>query len=264
MIKVQPVLAAFRGALQRLAELQKKTMREVILDQAALFIRDGMKLLPPFGKTPLKESATAQKRVGELATGRDVGRAFGTLNPDRTDIRMVTAFRNTARKHGPLAAERLLQRFKFKRVAGVIDSPSEELHNAARNERGRVSRKQPRWFTWKDAALTRFKKAKEKAVGRAKAGFLYALMQVDAMRGKSTFRAPSWVARHTGEPGAFTHVGSDDKFGITASNNIPFAQKHTERVEREGWRARMIAAPRQAENLYRGMVRQAQRTRGIR
>lgn len=261
MIKVAPDEAGFRSAIARIAELQKKTLREVILDQAALFIRDGIKLVPPFGKVPLKESATTQKRAGETATKRDVGRVFRTLDPDKTDVRMVTAFRKVAAKRGPLAAEALLRRFRFKQVAGVTDAPNEELHNASRNHMGRVSRKQPRWYTWKDSALTRFKKAKEKLVGRAKAGFLYALAMVDSLRGKPTFKPPSWVARHRGEPGSFSSMGSDDKFGVTVSNDVGFAQKHADKVQREGWKARMIAAPRYAENLYRGMARQAARGR---
>lgn len=257
MIKFQPQVESFQEALRRLVELQGKTMKEVILDQAALFVRDGIRLLPPFGKTPLKEPDRTQRVVGETATRRDVNRSFNTLDKPEINSKLREAFLKQARKGNFITAERLVKRFKFRSVASVITEATHDIHNTKRNHKGRVPKKSPQYFVFKKNSITRLSGKLEKLVGRAKAGFLYALEQINAMRGKATYKAPSWVRRHPSEPGTFVNVGSDDQFGITASNAVPFAQKHAERVQREGWTARMIAAPRQADAIYRGMLRKA-------
>lgn len=258
-MKIEPDMQSFQEALSRLAELQDKSMREVVLDQGALFCRDGMNLMPPFGKTPLKEPKGTQKQVGTIAILSQVARhirgmdtAHGIRNPKVQD-----AFKKLARKRNTLAAEQMLAGVGFKRVAHVVDAPTQELHNASRNKRGRITKGVAQFFTWKTSAVERFKKTKLKNLGRAKAGWLVALSGINALRSKSTFKPPAWVARHTGEPGSFTNVGSDDKFGIVCTNAIPYAQKHVERIEREGWKARMIAAPKQAEAIYKGLLRKA-------
>lgn len=258
-MKIEPDIDAFEEALRRLTELQGKTMREVVLDQSALFCRDGIQLLPPFGRTPLREGASVQKSIGFRATGRQVNRLFRGMdttwavrNPEINE-----AFKRLARKKNAVGAENFLKRIGFKRVAGVVEHASEELHNRGRNKKGRVERGGSQWFTFKASSVDRLRKLKEKAVGRAKAGFLFAMSAIDSLRGRSTIRIPAFVARHRGEPGSFQDLGADDRYGVVVANLVPHAQKHNERVEREGWRARMFMAPRQAEKLYRAMARKA-------
>jgi len=259
-VKIEPDIDAFTEALRRLGELQGKTQREVVLDQGALWCRDAIKLLPPFGSSPLKESAGSQKKLGESAIGRDVDRVFRGMDSVFAIIRkpeIAKVFKRIASTKNALKAEAILREIGFKKVAGVVEKPDKDKHNYSRNENGRARKGNPQWFAFKSQNVERFKKAKKKLTGVAKAGFLYALYAIDALRGKSTFRPPAWVARHRGIPGAFTGSGSDNIFEIRCSNDLPFAQKHSERVEREGWRARMIAAPRQAEALYKATARKA-------
>jgi hypothetical protein len=256
-VKIEPDIDKFTESLKRLAELQGKTQREVVLDQGALWCRDAIALHPPFGKTPLKESGPSQNKIGQLATKRDVDRLFRGVGGTLKNTDLEKAWRRLSRKRNTLAAEVALKDFGFKRVAGFVEAATEEKHNAHRNTRGGIRKGSAQWFTWQANKVKQFKLSKSKLVGRAKAGWLTALSAINALRGKSTFRVPAFVARHTNEPGGFTDVGSDDVFGIVCSNNVPFAQKHLPRIEREGWKARMIAAPRQAEHLYKAMVRKA-------
>lgn len=259
-VKIEPDIDAFTEALRRLGELQGKTQREVVLDQGALWCRDAIKLLPPFGKTPLKESAGSQKKVGETAVGRDVDRIFRGMDSVFAIVRkpeIAKVFKRIATTKNALKAEAILRDVGFKKVAGVVERPDKDKHNNSRNAQGRARKGNPQWFAFKSQTVERFKKAKRKTVGIAKAGFLFALYSIDSLRGASTFKPPAWVARHRGMPGSFLGRGSDNIFEIKCSNDIPFAQKHSDRVEREGWRARMIAAPRQADALYKAMARKA-------
>lgn len=256
-MKIEPDIDAFTESLRRLGELQGKTQREVVLDQGALWCRDGIALMPPFGKTPLRESGGTQKEVGTKASGRDVDRLFRGVGGSLKSGILESAWRRIVRKRNKISAEAVLKDFGFKRVAGMVDQPTAETHNAHRTPKGRIRKGGAQWLTWQSAAVKKFKTGKQALVGRAKAGWLVALAAINALRGKSTFRVPAWVARHKDEPGSFSGVGSDDIFGIVCTNSVPFAQKHVERIEREGWRARMIAAPRQADALYKAMVRKA-------
>jgi hypothetical protein len=260
-MKIEPDMQAFEAALKRLAQLQRKTMEEVVLDQGALFCRDAIKLHPPFGKTPLVENPTVQKAVGLRAVQRDVSRYIRGINNAKgiRDEKVAKAIRRLGRKGKESALQAILKDAGYKRVAGVVGSPSEAQHNSSRNTRGRVKKGTPQYFTWNNAAVEGFKKRKKEEVGRAKAGWIVALGEINAMRGKSTFRIPAWVARHHGEPGTFNATKTDDKFGIVCSNAIPFAQKHKARIEREGWIARTIAAPKHAEAIYQGMLKRGRR-----
>lgn len=256
-VKIEPDIDAFTEALRRLGELQGKTQREVVLDQGALWCRDAIALHPPFGKTPLKEGGPTQNKIGQISTKRDVDRLFRGVGGTLRKPELEAAWRRISRKRDTLAAGVALKDFGFKRVAGVVDQVNEEKHNAHRNTRGGIRKGTAQWITWNANQVKKFQLSKAKLVGRAKAGWLVALSAINALRGKSTFRVPAFVARHTNEPGSFTDTGSDDVFGIVCSNNVPFAQKHLPRIEREGWRARMIAAPRQADALYKAMARKA-------
>lgn len=256
-MKIEPDIDAFTESLRRLGELQGKTQREVVLDQGALWCRDGIALMPPFGATPLKEAPKSQYIIGWKASGRDVDRLFRGIDGTLRDGILEKAWRRIVRKRNKISAEAVLKDFGFKRVAGVVDEPNTEIHNAHRTPKGKVKKGGSQWLTWRSSAVKKFKTGKQALVGRAKAGWLVALAAINSLRGKSTFRVPAWVSRHRDEPGSFSGVGSDDIFGIVCTNSVPFAQKHVERIEREGWRARMIAAPRQADALYKAMVRKA-------
>lgn len=259
-MRIEADIDGFQEAIQRLAELQDKTTKEVVLDQGALFCRDAIQLMPPFGNTPLKEAHGIQRAIGEKAVRRGINRLFRGMdsmwamrNPE-----IDKAFKRIARKKNALEAEVFLREIGFKRVAGVVDAPTPELHNKFRNAKGKVEKGGAQLFTWKASVVERFRKAKYKLIGLAKAGFVFASVAINSLRSvKGKARIPAWVARHSNAQGAFEDFGSDDSFGIIISNLVPHAQKHDERVKREGWVARTIAAPRQAEAIYKAMVRKA-------
>lgn len=264
-MKIEPDIRSFRNALDWIAKLQEKTKREVVLDQGALFCRDSIALTPPFGKIPLKEAKGDQRKVGEKAVIRDIQRAVRGMDKmwEMRKPGVDKAFKRMARTHNTLAAEQFLKDVGFKRVAGVVEAATEELHNSLRSPRGKVHRGMAQFFTWKAVSVERLKRLKLRAVGRAKAGWLVALAGIDALRGKSTYKPAAWVARHSGEPGSFSQMGTDDVFGIICANQIPYAQKHKDRIEREGWKARMIAAPRYARNIYKAMERKARQQQKV-
>ena len=258
-MKIEPDMPKFQAALTQLAKLEGKTSREVVLDQGALFARDSMKATPPFAGAPIKEGMPAQKKVGDIAISRDVQRSFKAMDDVGAlrDPSLAKAFKRIARGKQSLAAEKLLKDAKYLAVAGVVDEPTERLHNMARNAAGKVTRKRGQWFTWRKSAVNRFITLKKATLGRAKAGWLIVMAGINDLRGHSTFQPSPWITRHTSEPGAFKGTGTDHIFEIICSNDIPFAQKHTPNVEKVAWRSRMISAPKQAEKLYRAMERKA-------
>lgn len=267
-VQFKPDLDAFNEALSRLAELQGKTMREVVTDQAALFCRDAIRMTPPFGRTPLTESFSVQRDVGEKATDRDVRRGFRAIDSlgrykggkgsrsTKDNEALRKRLDKLIRANNWLLLDVVLKEMRMRWVAGVIKAPSAEIHNRMRNARGRVSKAQGNYFVPKQSAVERFAKEKQRTEGRMKAGWMWVVNGLNAIR-TAKVKIPNWISRHTSEPGTFVVTDADDKFGIVGANRIPWAQKHGEKVHKEAWTARMISAQKQADKLYKAMVRKA-------
>jgi hypothetical protein len=257
----KPDIDLFQNSLKELATLLGKSVKEVVLDEASFFARDSAKMMPPFGKTPIKESWAAQKRIGERAVGLQVNRAFKPLDwfEKWKNDKVVKGMLRMAkgRNFNPLAVENAIRQMGFKRIAGVIDRPTEEAHNASRGSDGRVRKRQAQWFVRKKSDVNKYEKTQLAELGKLKDGWGVAISAIDALRGKLT-KLPPWITRHNENRGTLD-IKEDNRgdFGLIATNAIPYGQKHASSAWEQAIKARYIGAQKRAYMILKAMERKA-------
>jgi hypothetical protein len=151
---------AFEVELERRLQRTKRAAGEVVADQARLFVRDCIKLTPPFDKQPLGESFNVQRRAGERAVLQDVGKVFVTLggvdlgkaiakrgifeSPDESNLATPFHFKkpDLAAKvaalveKGDLAGVEAMARAVGLGISTVAEGPAPALHLERRDNAG--------------------------------------------------------------------------------------------------------------------------------
>ncbi len=262
----KPDIDLFQNAIKELATLLGKSVKEVVLDEASFFARDSAKMMPPFGKTPIKESWSAQKKLGERAVDLQVNRAFKPLDYFKKwkNDKVVKAMLRlaTVKKFNPLAIEHAIRQMGMKRISGVIEKPTEDAHNASRGSDGRVRKRQAQWFVRRKADVDRYAKSQLAELGKMKDGWMVALSKIDAMRKKVT-AVPAWITRHNETRGTLDiHEADKGDFGLVASNTVAYAQKHASQAWKQALQARYIGAQKRAYMTLKAMERKARQIKG--
>jgi hypothetical protein len=238
----------FKNTLGLIAELSRRSLSEVIEQQAKLFTQDASSFTPPFGTAPIKESASEKKRIGEGAVAMDIERAFYPIQDLRvyhTNTEMGEALRRAAKQKNTLLTEHLLKKaLKGRRFAGVLEKPEPERHKSMRNRRGRVPKVASYFTLGGDSLRKRYIRQTQKKVGLAKAGWTMALR---ALQGK----VPSFVSRQTMATGIFRAALTGTTPSITVGNSVPHAQDSAARIEQQAWNNRMRNSQKQLEALER-------------
>lgn len=237
--------SGFRAAAIRLREVKNVTVKKLIQDQARLFVRDAIKLTPPFGGHAISESFSVQRKVGEKAVARDVGRVFKSkaslkilANPKNPIL--AAALAKAIQKKDKPAVEAILSNIGTK--LSVLVQPDESTHRARRGARGRV-RKGQSYLVLDERALKRYTKEKVSHVGKAKAGWLA------SARALNVPGIPAWITRHGGEtPGLIRFEDTPGEYAITVGNLVRWAPDFAG--------VRIIEAA--FENRIRGMTKQAE------
>jgi len=174
----------------------------------------------PYGDSVLS------RHVGESATAGDIHRCYATPGdvfaafPDK---RFAGAFWAAIKKGNFGAAQKIMQRycpqFSSKEIKPFDGGAA---HKGARNNRGRVSKKQDPIFVVKTTRdLNAYVQDEVDHVGEGKAGWAGCAKILGGMRG-----IPQWVTRHAGKlAGSF--VGKDYRAEvktITLENQVRYAQ----------------------------------------
>ncbi len=233
--------------MRDLAEIQRKSNKQLVDQQSRLLVRDMVNFTPPMkGKKAEGEKSInnpTDKQQGEIAVERDLRRMFQPLDSIQAvqksvALRLNNAFERyyNARDWDSLSKilnESGILPFRPK----IIQEPTKELHNKFRDKRGRVSKKVANpWLVVNARSLETFIKAKKKLVGLAKSGW------VKSLRGLK-IGVPAWINK--GGKGSFSQAGTRDTFSITMANAVGYVSKYHEKIVKRAFVARRLAMERQ-------------------
>jgi hypothetical protein len=218
---MNPTIDIDPASMRRLNETIAKFTTEigldsvkVLKDQGRLFVRDLIKVTPPFGDATFSESYNTQRKAGESAVERDIRKVFVPLrqfaeNVSKTNPELGV----TLTMKGGITGSNIANR-KLKRSSNRIDMQALEaifrnmgmegrvmlnvdpaIHEKARGRRGRVRRATP-VVVVNEKSIDKYIKEKQGHIGKAKAGFMKAAIGL-AVKG-----IPNWIRRHM-TPGVF-------------------------------------------------------------
>lgn len=246
-----------------IAETNRDT-RKVIKDQARLLARDMLKITPPHGRQAFSESLAEQRRIGMQAVEKDIRTVFQPISKlidnvaDKSpnlayELMMASGIHSTSRisKKANQRVARLdmvaleaIFRNAFPDLT-IIKEVVPSLHTAQRNRRGRINERHAKKYIVADErSLTRYIKNMRNHVGKAKAGWLRAALDLGIKA------IPKWIRKHA-TPGLFrdgtTHA-TDPKPFITIGNMVQYGTEFPKRL--------FLAA---MQNRIRGMKKQLEK-----
>jgi len=263
------------GQFSRLAaQLTKATKgktRNVMKEVARAFVKDCMKMTPPFGGQPVKESWKAQRDIGMAAIKGDL---FGGTRGSQGKTKRVGIFEQMPKawldtvikdqgddettvywhdKSGkPFGAERQLFR------PDATSVPMREHHKryfrgGRMSSAGTKDRQIGRW-KWIDKmivppqAATRYLRLMQSRVGTAKSGW------VKAAQGLGLKGIPKWITRQRGASHGIFKVGRAKGWPqYTVGNSVPYIQSKGRElgIIRRALRFRIVAMRKQLASTLR-------------
>lgn len=205
-------MARLSNDFEELAKATGKGAAEIVRSEGKLFVQDVVRMTPPFGGAVSTESLNAQKKIGEEAVERDIRRAFALIDLDK--IKSAPArerLRKLIRKNDLEGIKSVLKAMKF-RVNQVVSEIDPQLHQSARDSRGRVRNGKRVWLT-RAKGLSAYIRQIKTHVGRSKGGWVAAAQGLG-------LKLPAWITRHGTAGGSFTdQTKGTDKPKITIRNN---------------------------------------------
>lgn len=215
-------LASLNRALASLANATGQRLGQVVKQNTRLIAWNLAHNTQPYGMT------LAQKKIGEAAVMRDIGKVYQSaqavfkLIADQ-DKQLAKQWYKLVQGGGYAAALKLLQSSKFTfRNTPIHDSLLPELHQKSRNSRGRVSRHRPAQIVPQAKQIKDYIKQRAKLVGFAKAGWITAGAALGSIR-----NVPAWITRHKGSsPGSADDQSNrrDDPY-ITLTNQVRYVSQ---------------------------------------
>lgn len=242
--------------IPKFAALMGKTVAEVMKQQVRLFVKDVVKLTPPFRSWSVRESWSEQRKAGELAVSNDIQRVFKPLEDLRTydsSTRFGQAYTQAVNESRSDTLDVLLQRSLArggvsKDLADSARSSVQPLnplhHTQQRNKRGRV-RRNPRVYLVKKREILKYIKEVWKQVGRLKGGW-------GAAAAKYGVSLPGWITRHAS--GSVLEKLTTQNPSIMVRNDVPYIaeQNKGDRLVNEAIKRRDEAMARQMEAKLQG------------
>lgn len=225
---------ALQAALRQFIRDTGRSMTRVVKQQARLFLRDLIGATPPFGKHPFRrksndegegESYLEQRRIGERATRRDVKRVYRKFSV------LIRWFERHGQAHLAHYLTQLMERGDAQEITKVLRNlrgtnlnrvtvrqmVEPAIHEARRNERGRVTHQRSDEFVLNERSLDKYIEEKVSHVGRAKAGWITAAL------GLGLGALPNWIRRHS-TPGLLIDDSSNETApSVTVGNLIEYA-----------------------------------------
>lgn len=214
-------LSNLRDLVQRgLVDPEIGTLRK----QSQLLTEHCMRLTPP--------KSTAQ---GKTAVAADMRKIFHPIDPDSLTSPRMAALVRRGDATAWDAFARHITKGPLKNTVAII--PTEALHQANRNARGRGLKTNFVTLTPQAGTLRQLITAAQTAVGWARAGWLRAYLELGGTR------APEWVMRHVPGKGTITdttRATSNDRPYIAVNNNTGWGagRAESERIVSAALRAR--------------------------
>lgn len=200
-------LDRFNRSIEKFAAESNRSFGDVIRQQAKLLVKDLIRATPPFGRNTFSESFNAQRRAGMDAVERDIRKVFVPLRVfvERTNSPKLAAALSSA--GGLVAVNRVSRKQGVKRsgvdmqaleaifrnigMDGVIiREVKPELHEEARNSKGRVGKRPRSYIVVDERSINRYIKLKQSHIGKAKAGWMKAAI------GLAVAGIPGWIREH--------------------------------------------------------------------
>lgn len=250
--------AGFRREGLRLMALKNISVEKLVRDQSRLFARDVLRITPPFGRHSITESFNVQRRTGEAAVKRDLGRVF--MGPKDLSVlkhpkspRLAKNLEQAIRARDTAAVQAILEKIGLQ--VKVIEQPDATIHRGARNRRGRVRGNREPMLVLDQRALDRYVKDVVGHVGKTKAGWLPAAAALGVTG------IPNWIRRHGGQtPGLIRFEGRGNKFAVVIGNLVAWGQAFSElRIVEEALKLRVRAMRLNAEHIIAGDLRKGRR-----
>lgn len=248
----------FQTGVRRLMQLTGQSMREILREQAGFFCQDALKLTPPTGNAPIRESFAKQRGEGISATTRDVRRAFAPIRKLRfletPEGNFGEAINKLMRKGNYPMVEALLRKIGIRDFISVVQQADRELHNRLRDRRGRVTRTKTAYFVDRTASINAYLQQRLRKVGYAKSGWITPLKALGRALASGRTAVPGWISGHTG-PGVYHESGTEQKPEILVGNAVPYIQKYYNNIIGRAYRERLEKLPMQVRAIERAMQR---------
>lgn len=225
----------------------------VIRQSVGLVVRDAYRMTPPFGSSPVTEGPAKQKKIGQKAIERDINRVFLTpgeavamLKQSNPRAGVIAARMAASQKHTELleflrgsGAQQVkvngyarggrtvggytrtiksptFARGGFSALQATASSPDAAIHNAQRDNRGRVKNQRPKILLTNPASLKTYIRTRLKQLGKAKSGWSKAL----AAFGQSS---ASWTRQAVGSGISRVETGNSSNI-YTVGNAVNYIQ----------------------------------------
>ena len=225
----------------------------VIRQSVGLIARDAYRMTPPFGSSPVTEGPAKQKKIGQKAIERDINRVFLTIGEAVAIVKQsnpragaIAAKMAKNKKHNELleflrgaASEQVkvngyaragstvrgytrtiklppFARGGFSALQSTASRPEASIHNAQRDNRGRVKNQRPKILLTNPASLKTYIRTRLKQLGKAKSGWSKAL----AAFGQSS---ASWTRQAVGSGISSVQTGSSSNI-YTIGNAVNYIQ----------------------------------------
>ena len=179
-----------------------------------------MKITPPFGDSPFRESLAAQRRIGKAAVKRDYESAYRAIQSlsiftDPTNQALGATLARFIKRGQTLSVRELLIDIGFKNPDVALEAI--ELHiRTQRISRGRLKKKPIQQLILRRPSVNRLLRTLLNRVGQAKAG--WPLEQAGV-------KAPAWIKRHNSPSIWQDRSNSKDRPSIVFGNRVRYIQR---------------------------------------
>lgn len=258
MIEAEVKDANIQDRAVKFAAITGKSIRDVMTQQARLFVKDVVKLTPPFRSWSVRESFGEQRRMGELAVSRDIQRVFVPLENlksynadspfggaftravDNRDAALLSLVMRNAYEDGGVTSKDLVD------SADDAFRPIEaSRHRAERNKRGKVKRR-PRLYLAMESEIKRYIRETLKKVGMLKGGWC-------AAAAKYGVTLPNWIRRHASGSVVENFIAWNPSIMIRNDVDYISEQNKGNRLVNEALKRRDEAMARQIEAKLKGV-----------
>lgn len=246
MISVDFDTQRFKRDMNELMVVGGLSSSAVVTRASRQVVRNAFRLTPPTGRGGMTQSPGAQKKLGESAVRRDIAnRAFPLLSK----LKVMQEQNDFSQDIGNLVARGdfkrvadIFERIGF-RISGVVARPARGLHNRMRTK-GRVSIKVKPYLVAREGNVDPFVKAVQKDVGKAKSGWVRAMIALK-------LPVPAWVSRHS-MPGFFRGVTDKQNPLIEFANQVPYIQEAGREMRIMDYASSHVAAmmPKELERYW--------------
>lgn len=255
----------FDKGIARLSNVKNIGGEKVLIQQAKLFTRDVLKLTPPFhskgAKGVISQSFAFQRSVGKKAVARDIYRLFQPLGKwMHENIRFsAIADKGLAKRIKSYKAKREYHKLErvlrdHGKIRGIVDEPTEQLHNSRRTRVGRVRKNEIPYLVTRASRITAYIKDKQEHVGKFKSGWVKSATATGV-------KVPEWINSKR-EPGLYRANFSGPQMFIELGNLSQFGNKTEARIMEAAVENRIRSMKKEAEHIIAAELKKQERKTG--